>query len=104
VRLANEVRDWLRLAYPDAPVPGEAMNDRLFDTWQEYGACKVNPDTQGAVWGAHIEFTGGQTFYLGALLRFPLELLYPEPALYPTARWLAGSGSRPGRRPLGRLQ
>jgi integrating conjugative element relaxase (TIGR03760 family) len=88
VRLANEVRDWLRLAYPDAPVPGEAMNDRLFDTWQEYGACKVNPDTQGAVWGAHIEFTGGQTFYLGALLRFPLELLYPEPALYPAA--LAG--------------
>jgi integrating conjugative element relaxase (TIGR03760 family) len=88
VRLANEVRDWLRLAYPDAPVPGEAMNDRLFDTWQEYGACKVNPDTQGAVWGAHIEFTGGQTFYLGALLRFPLELLYPEPSLYPTA--LAG--------------
>ncbi len=88
VRLANEVRDWLRLAYPDAPVPGEAMNDRLFDTWQEYGACKVNPDTQGAVWGAHIEFTCGQTFYLGALLRFPLELLYPEPSLYPTA--LAG--------------
>jgi integrating conjugative element relaxase (TIGR03760 family) len=88
VRLTNEVRDWLRLAYPDAPVPGEAMNDRLFDTWQEYGACKVNPDTQGAVWGAHIEFTGGQTFYLGALLRFPLELLYPEPALYPTS--LAG--------------
>ncbi len=88
VRLANEVRDWLRLSYPDAPVPGEAMNDRLFDTWQEYGACKVNPDTQGAVWGAHIEFTGGQTFYLGALLRFPLELLYPEPALYPTV--LAG--------------
>lgn len=88
VRLANEVRDWLRLAYPDAPVPGEAMNDRLFDTWQEYGACKVNPDTQGAVWGAHIEFTGGQTFYLGALLRFPLELLYPKPALYPAA--LAG--------------
>jgi len=88
VRLANEVRDWLRLAYPDAPVPGEVMNDRLFDTWQEYGACKVNPDTQGAVWGAHIEFTGGQTFYLGALLRFPLALLYPEPSLYPTA--LAG--------------
>ena len=88
VRLANEVRDWLRMAYPDAPVPGEAMNDRLFDTWQEYGACKVNPDTQGAVWGAHIEFTGGQTFYLGALLRFPLGLLYPEPSLYPAA--LAG--------------
>jgi integrating conjugative element relaxase (TIGR03760 family) len=88
VRLANEVRDWLRMAYPDAPVPGEAMNDRLFDTWQEYGACKVNPDTQGAVWGAHIEFTGGQTFYLGALLRFPLELLYPETSLYPAA--LAG--------------
>jgi integrating conjugative element relaxase (TIGR03760 family) len=85
VRLANEVRDWLRMAYPDASVPGESMNDRLFDTWQEYGACKVNPDTQGAVWGAHIEFTGGQTFYLGALLRFPLKLLYPEPALYPTA-------------------
>ncbi|MDD5366438.1 MAG: MobH family relaxase [Gallionellaceae bacterium] len=88
VRLANEVRDWLRVTYPDAPVPGEAMNDRLFDTWQEYGACKVNPDTQGAVWGAHIEFSGGQAFFLGALLRFPLELLYPEPALYPTA--LAG--------------
>ncbi|HNQ03779.1 MAG TPA: MobH family relaxase [Thiobacillaceae bacterium] len=88
VRLANEVRDWLRLAYPDTPVPGEAMNDRLFDTWQEYGACKVNPDTHGAVWGAHIEFSGGQTFYLGALLRFPLGLLYPEPSLYPAA--LAG--------------
>ncbi len=82
-RIANEVRDWLKSAYPDAAIPGETMNDRLFDTWQEYGACRVNPDTQGAIWGAQIEFTSGQSITLGALLRFPLELLYPEASLYP---------------------
>ncbi|WP_165873410.1 MobH family relaxase [Parasulfuritortus cantonensis] len=82
-RLANEVRDWLKKAYPEEPVPGETMNDRLFDTWQEYGACKPNPDTQGAIWSARIEFAGAQAIRLGALLRFPLELLYPAPSLYP---------------------
>lgn len=85
-RLANEVRDWLRKAYPDEPVPGETMNDRLFDTWQEYQACHVNPDTHGAIWAARIEFARGQpAIHLGALLRFPLELLYPEASQYPPA-------------------
>lgn len=82
-RLANEVRDWLKKAYPEEPVPGETMNDRLFDTWQEYGACRANPGTQGAIWSARIEFAGAQAIHLGALLRFPLELLYPSPSLYP---------------------
>lgn len=85
-RLANEVRDWLRKSYPDEPVPGETMNDRLFDTWQEYQACHVNPSTNGAIWAARIEFSKGQpAIHLGALLRFPLQLLYPEPSLYPPA-------------------
>lgn len=85
-RLANEVRDWLRKSYPDEPVPGETMNDRLFDTWQEYHACHVNPNTNGAIWAARIEFAKGQpAIHLGALLRFPLQLLYPEPSLYPPA-------------------
>lgn len=82
-RLANEVRDWLKTACPEEPVPGETMNDRLFDTWQEYDACRTNPDTQGAIWSAQIEFAGGQAIRLGALLRFPLDLLYPSPSLYP---------------------
>ncbi len=83
VRVANEVRDWLHEHHPDAPVPGETMNDRLFDTWQEYGACRTNPSTHGAVWSARIEFTGGQRFQLGALLRFPIDRLYPDPGHYP---------------------
>lgn len=83
-RLANEVRDWLKKTCPEEPVPGDTMNDRLFDTWQEYHACVVNPETNGAIWAASIEFAGGQpSIHLGALLRFPLQLLYPAPSLYP---------------------
>ncbi|MBK6741434.1 MAG: TraI domain-containing protein, partial [Hydrogenophilales bacterium] len=77
VRLTNDIRAWLSKAFPEAAIPCEALNDRLFDTWQEYGACRTNPATHGAIWSASIEFAGGQRIQLGALLRFPLGPALP---------------------------
>lgn len=49
-RLADLVRDWIRTHEPDEAIPGEAKNDRLFDTWQEYGV--VAPAAQSHETGA----------------------------------------------------
>ncbi|MBU9478019.1 MobH family relaxase [Burkholderia multivorans] len=59
-----------------------ADNNRLFDTWQEYGAVVPTPEG-GAIWT--ITVTIGiwkQTF---TVLRFPLDRLYADPARYPRA-------------------
>ena len=83
-RLANSVRDYLRINESSIGIPGEDKNDRLFDVWQDYGACRTNPDSGRALWGGRIEFDGGITGYdLPSMLRFPLDRLYPDKALYP---------------------
>lgn len=85
--VADAVRDYLIKNESGAGVPGEEKNDRLFDTWQEYGAITVNPATNGAIWTVRLvsdqlpeSMTNGQTF---TMLRFPLEKLYPSPSHYP---------------------
>lgn len=44
------MREWIKTHQPDEAVPDEIKNDRLFDTWQEYGCIEVNPQTNQAVW------------------------------------------------------
>ena len=41
-RLADAVRQHIRERHPDESVPGEHKNDRLFDTWQEYGLSLIH--------------------------------------------------------------
>ncbi len=84
-RLANAVRDYLRTHESTVGIPGEDKNDRLFDVWQDYGACRANPATGRALWGGRVEFDGSSTGYdLPSILRFPLDRLYPDPSQYPS--------------------
>ena len=86
-RLANAVRDYLVERESAAGIPGEDKNDRLFDVWQDYGACLTNPSTGRALFGGRIEFDAriGTSYELPAMLRFPIALLYPSAANYPKA-------------------
>ena len=99
-RLADSVRAWVRQQAPDESIPGDNKNDRLFDTWQEYGCIQPNPKTGQAVWyvvvhggspaaspgaggqGGAEEGEGAYTHAL-TMLRFPLEKLYDDAALFP---------------------
>ncbi len=85
-RVADLVREYLRQHAPDEAVPGEAKNDRLFDTWQEYGCVMVNPATQQAIWYVvvHGEDGAGYDHQL-SMLRFPLEKVWEDPAQRPSA-------------------
>lgn len=57
-------------------------NNRLFDTWQEYGALVPTPEG-GAIWTIAVAIGAWtQTF---TVLRFPLTRLYADPARYPRA-------------------
>ncbi|MCR4467933.1 MobH family relaxase [Burkholderia sp. SCN-KJ] len=57
-------------------------NNRLFDTWQEYGALVPAPEG-GAIWTIAVAIGAWtQTF---TVLRFPLTRLYADPARYPRA-------------------
>ncbi|HET9642263.1 MAG TPA: MobH family relaxase, partial [Burkholderiaceae bacterium] len=83
-RVADEVREHLKQQAPDEGVPGESKNDRLFDTWQEYGAVLTNPATEQAIWYVmvHGEDGGGYSNRL-TVLRFPLSKIWGDPTLYP---------------------
>ncbi|HDR9188837.1 TPA: TraI domain-containing protein [Burkholderia vietnamiensis] len=82
--LAEAVRAWL--ARNERQQPGAAGipadNNRLFDTWQEYGALVSTPEG-GAIWTVEVTVgTWKQTF---TVLRFPLDRLYADPGQYPRA-------------------
>ena len=98
-RVADAVRAWIRTHAPDEAVPGDTKNDRLFDTWQEYGAIEINPQTRQAVWYVTVHGTGGEPEFAATgadgsappgvykhsltMLRFPLAKLYEHAAQYP---------------------
>ncbi|MFX8223150.1 hypothetical protein ABTL15_20250, partial [Acinetobacter baumannii] len=69
---------------PEEAIPGDERNDRLFDTWQEYGALEANPATGQAIW--HVQVMGkdgaGYSHSL-SMLRFPLSKLWDHPDRYP---------------------
>lgn len=82
-RLADTIRDQLQKAEGGSEgIPGPSKNDRLFDTWQDYGAIDLNPITGQAIWHVTVE---GEGYAHGlAMLRFPLHRLYgDDPARYP---------------------
>lgn len=83
-RLADQVREHVRANSPEEAIPGDERNDRLFDTWQEYGALEANPATGQAIW--HVQVMGkdgaGYSHSL-SMLRFPLSKLWDHPDRYP---------------------
>ena len=81
-RLADEVRAYLIAADSSGDgIPGD--NQRLFDTWQEYGAAVPNPRTGGAVWDVTV--IGPDYEHPLTVLRFPLQVLFKRAELYPPA-------------------
>lgn len=82
-RLADACRDYLiqhEQRHEGAPGIPE-NNERLFDTWGEYGACVVDAGTNRAVWTARVEMAGFDQRL--TMLRFPLGKLYANPGQYP---------------------
>ncbi len=63
-----------------AGIPSD--NNRLFDTWQEYGALVPTPEG-GAIWTIAVAI--GAWTQIFTVLRFPLARLYADPARYPRA-------------------
>ena len=76
----NEVREDGAAALP-------TDNSRLFDTWLDYGAVRIN-DAGGAIWKAMVTLDKGegrswsQTF---TMLRFPLDKIYAAQDSWPQA-------------------
>ncbi|THT98122.1 phosphohydrolase [Lampropedia puyangensis] len=88
-RLADAVREWIHKNEPDQVVPGDTKNDRLFDTWQDYGVIERNPHTGQAVWYVHVEGHSqseqGTYSHSLTMLRFPLAKLFADESQYPEA-------------------
>lgn len=63
-----------------AGIPSD--NNRLFDTWQEYGALVPTPEG-GAIWTVTVTIGAWQQTF--TVLRFPLDRLYADAARYPRA-------------------
>lgn len=80
-RLADEVRQFLVARESGEGVPGKDKNDRLFDTWQEYGALVPTEDNR-AVWNVTVSLDDGWTQSL-TVLCFPLDKLFQHPGQYP---------------------
>lgn len=81
-RLADEVRAYLSQHESLQGVPGKDKNDRLFDTWQEYGAVESAPDG-GAIWRVRVECEAWSPPDAFTVLCFPLKNLYGDASLYP---------------------
>ncbi|PYE13213.1 TraI domain-containing protein [Paraburkholderia silvatlantica] len=82
--LAETVRAHLGSNEQQQPGAGgiPSDNNRLFDTWQEYGALMLTPDGS-AIWVIVVTVgTWKRTF---TVLRFPLDRLHADPARYPRA-------------------
>lgn len=88
-RLADGVRDYIKKhAADDADgIPGESKNDRLFDTWQEYGCIMQNPQTGQAIWYVMvqgIDAQGQETYkHRLSVLRFPLTKVWDSVEQFP---------------------
>ncbi|MFT3819894.1 MAG: MobH family relaxase [Rubrivivax sp.] len=82
-RLADEVRGYLAAHESPAGIPGKDRNDRMFDTWQEFGAALPAPDG-GAVWRVRIECDGWSPPDPLTVLCFPVSTVF-EPGRPPSA-------------------
>jgi len=75
-RLADEIRDYLAQHESAEGIPSAAKNDRIFDEFQDYGACESNPDGSGAVWKIEVELEVGWKSPPLTVLKFPLVKLF----------------------------
>ena len=87
-RLADSVREWVKAHEPEEAIPGQAKNDRLFDTWQDYGVIDLNPVTGQAIWYVEVHGSEGEQggyVHEFSMLRFPLPKLFQSESQYPAA-------------------
>lgn len=83
-RLADDLRDYLAQHESAEGIPGAQKNDRIFDEFEDYGACEPNPDGSGAVWKIEVELDVGWKSPPLTVLKFPLAKLYgPDQASWP---------------------
>lgn len=80
-RIADEVRNFITSRESPDGLPGPDKNDRLFDTWQEYGALIPTAENK-AVWLVNIALDDGWNQQM-TVICFPLEKLFKDPAHYP---------------------
>lgn len=80
-RLADEVRQFLTERESGEGIPGRDKNDRIFDTWQEYGALVPTPENR-AVWQVLVELDEGWSQRM-TVLCFELDKLFSSTSLYP---------------------
>lgn len=81
-RIADELRTYLQdnEAEGGAGLPGHDKNDRLFDTFQDYGACLATPEGR-AVWRVRVE--GPDYAHELTCLRFAVRTLFEDAARAP---------------------
>lgn len=84
-RLVDDIRAYLTEHESAQGIPGPQKNDRIFDEFEDYGACIPNPDGSGAVWKILVELDSGWKSPPLTVLRFNLDKLYADPANYPAS-------------------
>lgn len=84
-RLADDIRTYLTDHESAQGIPGPQKNDRIFDEFEDYGACVPNPDGSGAVWKILVELDAGWKSPPLTVLRFNLDKLFADPASYPAS-------------------
>lgn len=80
-RIADEVRNFIIARESPEGLPGQDKNDRLFDTWQEYGALIPTSENK-AVWLVNITLDDGWSHDM-TVICFALDKLFKDPAHYP---------------------
>lgn len=80
-RVADDVRSFLIERESGEGIPGKDKNDRLFDTWQEYGALITTPENK-AIWSINISLDDGWSKDF-TVICFSLDKLFANPSQYP---------------------
>ena len=80
-RVADDVRQFLIERESAEGIPGSDKNDRIFDTWQEYGALITTPDNK-AIWNVNVAMDDGWSKDF-TVICFPLSKLYKNATHYP---------------------
>lgn len=80
-RVADDVRSFLIERESGEGIPGKDKNDRIFDTWQEYGALITTPENK-AIWSINVNLDDGWSKDF-TVICFSLDKLFADPSQYP---------------------
>jgi len=80
-RVADDVRAFLIERESGEGIPGKDKNDRIFDTWQEYGALITTPENK-AIWSINVSLDDGWSKDF-TVICFSLDKLFADPSQYP---------------------